>query len=314
MILSVSRRTDIPAFYSEWFMNRIRDKYVYVRNPFNPNQVSKVNISPDVADCIVFWSKNPAPIMKHLKELNEINYKYYFQFTITPYSNDLEVNLGNKEKIVNTFIKLSDKIGKEKVILRYDPILITDKYNYNFHFEAFEKICEKLNEHTEKAVISFLDDYKKVTRNMRSIDLKEMDMRYIAENFAKIAKKYNIPIETCAEGIELKEYGINHAKCIDGDLIERIIGCKLNDKDKNKKDGNREHCGCMKCIDIGEYDTCIHNCLYCYANENKKVAVNNFKLHDPKSPILSGEYEVSQVKERKDVKSYKDIQITLFDR
>lgn len=153
---------------------------------------------------------------------------------------------------------------------------------------------------------------------MKHIDLKEIDMRYIAENFAKIAEKYNIPIETCAEGIELKEYGINHAKCVDGDLIERIIGCKLNDKDKNKKDGNREHCGCMKCIDIGEYDTCIHNCLYCYANVNKKAASNNFKLHDPKSPILSGEYEVSQVKERKDVKSLKDNKsfetISFFDK
>lgn len=314
MILSVSRRTDIPAFYSEWFMNRIRDKYVYVRNSFNPNQISNVNISPDVADCIVFWSKNPAPIMKHLKELNEMNYKYYFQFTITPYSNDLEVNLGDKEKIVNTFIKLSEKIGKEKVILRYDPILITDKYNNSFHFEAFEKICEKLNEYTEKVVISFLDNYKKVSRNMKSIDLKEMDMCYIAENFAKIAEKYNIPIETCAEGIELKEYGINHAKCIDGDLIEKIIGCKLNEKDKDKKDGNREHCGCMKCIDIGEYDTCIHNCLYCYANVNKKVAFNNFNSHNPNSKILTGIYDESLVKVRKDIKSFKDNRISLFDK
>jgi len=312
MILSVSRRTDIPAFYSEWFLNRVRDKYVYVRNPFNPNQISNVNISPDVVDCIVFWSKNPAPLMKHLDELNEMNYKYYFQFTITPYSNDLEVNLGDKEKIVNTFIKLSEKIGKEKVILRYDPILITDKYNYNFHFEALEKICEKLNVYTEKIIISFLDDYKKVSRNMKGINLKEMDMRYIAENFAKIAEKFNVPIETCAEGIELKEYGIKHAKCIDGDLIERIIGCKIMNKDK--RDGNREYCGCMKCIDIGEYDTCIHNCLYCYANVNKKVALNNYKLHDPKSPILSGEYDESQVKERKDIKSFKDNQISLFDR
>jgi hypothetical protein len=314
MILSVSRRTDIPAFYSEWFMKRIRAGFLYIRNPFNSNQISKIIISSDKVDCISFWSKNPAPIINYLKELDDLNYKYYFQFTITPYSNDLELNIPNKNEIINTFIKLAEKIGKEKVILRYDPIIITDKYNYDFHFKAFESICNKLHNYTEKIIISFVDDYKKVSRNMKDIDLKEImdeDMRYLGSNFARIAKKYNLPIETCAEEIDLSEFGIGHGKCIDGELIERIIGYKIINK--VKKDGNREHCGCMKCIDVGQYNTCIHNCLYCYANVNKDIALENFNLHDPNSPILSGAYDESQVRERKAAESYRISQVSLFD-
>lgn len=306
MILSVSRRTDIPAFYTEWFMNRVREKFVYVRNPFNSKQISNIIITPENVDCIVFWSKNPAPIIAYLEELDNLNYKYYFQFTITPYVDDLEFKIKNKEEIINTFKKLSEKIGKGKVILRYDPILITDKYSENFHLKAFENICETLNNYTEKVIISFLDDYKKVSCNMKGIELHKIDtekMRFFGKNFAQIAKRYNLTIETCAEGVDLSEYEIDHGKCIDGDLIERITGYKITNKDK--KDGNREHCGCMKCIDIGAYDTCVHNCLYCYANINKKAANNNYRLHDPKSPILSGEYEESQVKVRKDIKSYR---------
>ncbi|MFA6940325.1 MAG: DUF1848 domain-containing protein [Clostridiaceae bacterium] len=314
MILSVSRRTDIPAFYTEWFINRVRQGFLYVRNPFNDNQISKINISPDNVDCIVFWSKNPEPIINHLKELDDKGYKYYFQFTITPYSDDLEVNIKNKEDIINTFIRLSDKIGKERVILRYDPIIITDKYDYDFHFKAFENICFRLQNHTEKVIISFLDSYKKVSGNTKGINIKEIkteDMRYIAGSFAKIAEKYNLPVETCAEAIDLSEFGIGHGKCIDGDLIERITGYKIINK--NKRDGNREDCRCMKCIDIGQYNTCIHNCVYCYANENKKTAINNYRLHNADSPILSGEYSENQINERKDINSFKIKQTSFFD-
>lgn len=306
MILSVSRRTDIPAFYSEWFMNRIREGNVCVRNPFNTNQISRINIKPDVVDCIVFWTKDAKPIMNKLSELDDRNYKYYFQFTITPYQNDIEQNIRDKREIVNTFIELSKMIGKDKVILRYDPIFLTDKYSMDYHFRAFEALCLKLKDRTNKIVVSFLDDYKKVSRNMKSFNVKELnneDLVSISQGLVGIADKFGLSVETCAESIDLNFLGINHARCIDGELIEEIIKCPIMFKDK--LDGNRNHCGCMKCIDIGQYDTCVHNCLYCYANVNKGKASSNFQLHNPQSPILVGNCADKLIKDRKDVKSFR---------
>ncbi|NLY46766.1 MAG: DUF1848 domain-containing protein [Tissierella sp.] len=307
MILSVSRRTDIPAFYSEWFINRIKDGYVYVRNPFNYNQVSKVLISPDNVDCIVFWTKNPSLIMEKLNILDNMNFKYYFQFTITPYGNDIEKSVIDKGELINAFIDLSSRIGKKRVILRYDPVLLTEKYNIKFHIGAFEDICQKLSEHTERIVFSFLDNYSKSERNLKEVkllDITDSDMITISKEFKRISDKYGLSIETCAEKIELDKYGIRHGKCIDGELIEEIIGYKI--VNKNKLDGNREACGCMKCIDIGQYDSCIHNCLYCYANVNKDAGLRNFKSHDPNSPILFGSYDDAKVSVRKDIKSLRD--------
>ena len=308
MILSVSRRTDIPALYTEWFMERIKHGYVYVKNPFNAKQISKINIKPEVVDCIVFWTRNPKPIIENLKSLDELGYKYYFQFTITPYNNDLEKNNPNKKEAIKTFITLSEKIGKEKVILRYDPILITGRYSFEFHNKAFKALVEKLQGYTDKVVISFLDDYRKVSRNMKGFNLQELDnegMRSMTQSLVEIASKYQLPIETCAEAINLADLGVNHTKCIDGDLIEKIIDYKITNKDK--LDANRAFCGCMKCVDIGQYDSCIHDCLYCYANVNKEKARSNYKLHDPSSPLLIGEYDESFVKDRKgkDVESFR---------
>lgn len=287
-------------------MNRIREGSVCVINPFNANQISRINIKPDVVDCIVFWTKNAKPILNKLSELDERNYKYYFQFTITPYQNDIEQNIGDKKEIVNTFIELSNMIGKEKVILRYDPIFLTDKYNLDYHYRAFEALCLKLKDHTKKIIISFLDDYKKVSRNMKGLDVKELNNENvigISQGLVEIARRFGLPIETCAESIDLKFLGVNHARCIDGELIEEIIKCPIMYKDK--LDANRIHCGCMKCIDIGQYDTCVHNCFYCYANVNKIKASNNFQLHDPQSPILVGNCVDKIIKERKDIKSYR---------
>jgi len=308
MILSVSRRTDIPALYTKWFMERIKQGYVYVKNPFNAKQISKINIKPEVVDCIVFWTRNPKPIIENLKSLDESGYKYYFQFTITPYNNDLEKNNPNKKEAIKTFITLSEKIGKEKVILRYDPILITGRYSFEFHNKAFRALIEKLQGCTEKIIISFLDDYRKVSRNMKGFNLQELDnegMRSMTQSLVEIASKYQLTIETCAEAINLADLGVNHTKCIDGDLIEKIIDYKIINKDK--LDANRAFCGCMKCVDIGQYDSCIHDCLYCYANVNKEKARSNYELHDPSSPLLIGEYDESFVKDRKgkDVESFR---------
>jgi len=311
MIISASRRTDIPAFYAKWFLNRLKAGFVYVRNPMNYHQISSVKLSPENVDCIVFWTKDPQQLMKYLDEIDSMGYKYYFQFTITPYDKDVEKNVRDKKEIVQTFKNLSEIMGKEKVILRYDPIFITNQetgYTAGFHKDAFLKYVDELNAYTDRVVISFLDGYRKVAKNTLGLGIKEMneeDMNEIANTFSEITKMYNLELETCAEKIDLAKYGISHTSCIDGNLIEKIIGYKIINKDN--RDDNRENCGCMKCIDIGQYDSCIHNCLYCYANINKEQAVKNNKSHNPDSSILFGIAEPYSVKVRneRDTKSFK---------
>lgn len=308
MILSVSRRTDIPAFYAEWFMERLRQKYVLVRNPFNAHNISRIPLSPENVDAIVFWTKNSKPIHKYLDEIDNLKYKYYFQYTITPYKNDLEEKVQDKKEIVETFKKLSEKIGSEKVILRYDPVILSDNYTIDFHKKAFARLCDLLAPYTKKIIFSFLDDYKKISKNIKQLNIKEIseeEMYIMAEYFADTAKKYNLKIESCAEQIDLERFGINHGKCIDNELIEKITGYKIS----AGRDNQRNACGCIKCIDIGEYNTCMHKCLYCYANINKYAAFKNYKLHDKKSPLLIG--YVDEIKDKitdrniKDTKSLK---------
>lgn len=299
MIISASRRTDIPSYYSKWFMNRIHDGFVYVKNPVNPKQISKVSLSPDVVDCIVFWSKNPEPMLNELKDLS--NYKYYFQFSITPYSKDVECNLPNKgNSIIPTFRRLSDMIGPEKVIWRYDPILVNGTYTIGYHIKYFEAMAKRLSGYTEKVTISFLDYYTKISRALTAIgvkDITEEDKHKIAGEFSKIADYYNLRIDTCAEDIDLSAYGIGHAKCIDDKLIERILQTAVSvDKDKNQ----RQACGCVSSIDIGAYDTCMNGCRYCYANNSDKTIKNKINKYDVNSPLLCDE-----VKEDDIVKSRK---------
>lgn len=311
MIISASRRTDIPSYYSDWFINRIKDGYVYIRNPFNKKQISKVSLSKDAVDCIVFWTKNPKNIIDKLDELN--GYDYYFQFTLTSYGKDIEPNLPNKsEELISVFKRLSYKIGKDKVIWRYDPILLSDKYDKEYHLRAFEKISNNLKGYTNKVIISFIDLYDKTIRNTKDLNLKELnkeDMMFFAKNLSITAKKNNMMIETCAEEIDLSEFGVGHGHCIDKDLIENIIGCKIK---ANKNKNQRPICGCMESIDIGSYNTCLTGCRYCYANFNKNMVEDNLKLYDVDSPILCDEIrEGDKIYERR-VESLKENQMSLL--
>lgn len=303
MIVNVSRRTDIPAFYSEWFFNRIKEGFVYVTNPFNKKQVSKVELTSKTVDLFVFWTKDAEPMIKRLDEIKEFN--YYFQFTITSYRNDVEKAVRRKSDIIKTFKKLSEIIGKEKVIWRYDPILLNEFYTKEYHYKWFEKFCSELSGYTDRCIISFLDLYSKTKRNTRELNLKEIsknDMYDIAEKFAAIALKYNIKIETCSEEIDFSKYGIKKGKCIDDELISRIIKCPVKVK---KDDTQREVCGCVKSIDIGEYNTCKHNCLYCYANFNSNSVKKNYLMHDSKSNVLVGHIIGDEKITIRDMKSIK---------
>ena len=287
MIISASRRSDIPNYYSEWFINRIKEGYLYVRNPINAHQISKISLSPDVVDCIVFWTKNPKNMLNRLCELKD--YQYYFQFTLTGYGKDVEPNLPSKQdEIIPTFIELSKKIGREKVIWRYDPILINSKYSIEYHIKAFTKIAERLHRYTEKVIISFVDLYAKTLRNTRNLDLLQLtknEMREIAGQLSIIAKSYHLMIESCAEEIDLEDVGVQHGRCIDDKLISKIINCDL----KVKKDPNqRSECGCMESIEIGTYNTCLNGCKYCYANYNETKVKNNADIYSKRSPLLCG--------------------------
>ncbi len=312
MILSVSRRTDIPNYYSEWFIRRIQEGFLYVRNPMNPHQISRIDLSPDVVDCIVFWTKNPANMIEKLDDLE--NYEYYFQFTLTGYGKDVEPNLPNKrEELIPTFKRLSEKIGKEKVVWRYDPILINKRYTMDYHLKAFEEIAYNLADYTERVVISFVDFYSKTQRNARELDIQQMtneEMIRLAGKMAQIAARYNLIIETCAEQIDLQEVGVQHGSCIDKKLIERILGCKLiGEKDKNQ----RGECGCFESAEVGSYNTCLNGCKYCYANLNDNKVKANVKLYDPASALLCGNItSEDKITDRK-VKSLKDGQISFLE-
>lgn len=312
MILSVSRRTDIPGYYAEWFYNRIKEGFLCVRNPMNPHQVSEIRITPDVVDCIVFWTKNPLPMMERLDELKA--YPFYFQFTLTGYGNDVEENLPDKKTaMIPVFQELSERIGKERVIWRYDPIFFSDRYTVEYHIETFRKMTEALNGYTDKCVISFLDLYPKIKKNMEGLsyyELEENELKTFAKEISQIARQNHISVGSCAEKMDLEDCGIVHNCCIDKVLIEKLIGCELEvGKDKNQ----RAECGCVESIDIGTYDTCRNGCAYCYANSGAKNVEKNTAKYDPMSPILCGQIgEEDKVSQRK-VTSLKEAQLSIFD-
>ena len=309
MILSVSRRTDIPNYYSEWFLNRMKEGYLYVRNPMYFHQVSKIFLSPELVDCIVFWTKNPKPMLNRLTELKD--YSYYFQFTLTGYGKDLEPNVPHKKKeMIPIFQELADKIGRERVIWRYDPILLTDKYTMEYHLKAFEEIARELEGYTKKVVISFVDLYDKMKyKGVYFSEMKEEECRFLARQMAEIARAHYMKIASCAEFMDLSNCGIEHNSCIDKELIEKIIGCPLKvGKDRNQ----REICGCVESIEVGAYDTCQNGCRYCYANRSEQQIKNMIVHYHPCSPLLCGEITKEyKITERK-IKSFREEQMRLF--
>ncbi|MCR4740063.1 MAG: DUF1848 domain-containing protein [Lachnospiraceae bacterium] len=313
MIISASRKTDIPAYYSEWFINRIREGFVYSRNPLNAHQVSRIPLDPEVIDCIVFWTKNPIPMLKWLDELKD--FKYYFQFTLTGYGKDMEANLPDKkEKLIPAFKELSDKIGSEKVIWRYDPIAFNEKYTPEYHLRACESIAKALKGYTEKCVISFVDVYQKIQKNMTEMHITEASdetMYSFAKQLYDIATDNDMVIATCAERIDLSSIGIEHNACIDRGVIERICGGKL----KAKKDpSQRGECQCVESREIGSYNTCANGCRYCYANHSPEAVKANMAKYDPDSPILCDEVSEEKGDKITEVKAKSNIdrQMSLF--
>lgn len=291
MILNTGLRTDIPGFFSEWFYNRIEDGFVYVRNPYAKNQIYSYRLDPELIDCIIFCTKNPKPMFENLEKIDKFN--QYWHITITPYEKEIEPNVPPMNDVLESFKYLSKKLGKENVTLRYDPIFINEKYTLEKHIESFEYIINSLSGYTTEAIISFIDLYEKTKRNFPQAREVTKDERLkIGKEFARIGNENNIRIKTCVEGTELDKFGIDSSGCMTKEVIERAINKNLNIPKQKARNGE---CYCLLNNDIGEYNTCGHGCLYCYANSNKRLVKRNLKLHDPKSPILIGEIKEDDI-------------------
>jgi len=321
VIVSASRSTDIPTFYAEWFIERWKKGYVKWKNPFNgvPLYVSFKNTR-----VVVFWTKNPKPMMRHLDFLQKEVKNFYFQFSLNDYDKEgLEGKVPNLESRIKTFKELSEKIGKEKVIWRFDPYILTDTIDVKELLKRTEYIGDQLKDYTKKFVFSYADikTYKKVQNNLKKDaipyqEFNERTMHELASGLMELNKKWNFEIGTCAEKIPLEQYGITHNKCIDDDLMIDLFSDdkplmdflgvefeepnlfdlpsdgskKILKKKKLKDKGQRELCGCIMSKDIGQYNTCPHECVYCYANTSVKIAKQNYKTHleDPFADTIIG--------------------------
>ncbi|WP_322932691.1 DUF1848 domain-containing protein [Bacteroides sp. CG01] len=311
MIISASRRTDIPAFYSDCFFNRIKERYVLVPNPYNSKMISRISLDPAVVDCIVFWSKNPAPMLEKLDKLKD--YNYYFQFTLNPYGPDIENHLPAISKRIDTFKRLSDRIGKEKVIWRYDPVLTNETYTPGFHKEKFAEIAYELKEHTEKCMLGFIDHYQHIRTAVSRFNIQPLlkaDIEEMAVSFKKTVDTCSIQLDTCTVKVDLTHLGIPGGLCIDNQLVERIAGYPISvRKDKNQRD----ICRCAESIDIGTYESCLNGCIYCYAIKgNYNTVKYNLNKHDKNSPMLVGELQEDDIVKERLVKSLRNDQFSLF--
>ncbi|NMA38730.1 MAG: DUF1848 domain-containing protein [Lentisphaerae bacterium] len=279
MIISASRRTDIPAFYAEWLLRRLRAGYAETVNPFRPSQVTRVNLTPEHVDGLVLWSKNPAPLLPFLPELIAFGIPFYLQFTVTPYDAALEPGVPPKSRVIDTFLRLSDQLGPQRLVWRYDPIIVTEAMTPSWHCEHFAALCAQLAPSCCRCVISFVDPYRNSPQAQLAPDAA--DMHAIAAGFAPIAASWRLPLFTCAEPIDLSSYGIAHGACIDSDLLGTLAGRKLHiPRDRHQ----RPDCGCAKSIDLGRYGTCRHGCTYCYATGRRPPRPMDGDLIQPVAP------------------------------
>ena len=284
MILNTGQRTDIPAFYTPWLLNRLREGFVLVRNPYNPAAVTRYRLSPEVMDLIGFCTKNPAPMLPHMAALRP--YAQYWFVTITPYGREIEPNVPDKREVVEAFRALSRILGPDNVGWRYDPIFLSDDYPAERHLEAFSRIAHALKGFTHTAVISFIDLYEKTKRNFPEAKAVPREARLaLGKAMVDIAGQCGMALKPCAEGSELAAYGADCSGCMTLATYERAIGSRLRAPGFVPA---RESCACYLSCDIGAYNTCGHLCRYCYANHDAATVRANRRAHDPDSPLLVG--------------------------
>ncbi len=309
MIISASRRTDIPAFHSDWFINRLKEGFCIVRHSVRSNKLHKVPLRPEIVDCIAFRTKNPAPMMDRLHSLED--YKYFFNITMNPYGREMETNVPRLQDRVEIFKELSARIGPLRMVWRYDPVMLSAKYDMDFHRRAFTYLCGELKGRAYKCMIGFIIHHPFVAKRIDPLSVERRTVegiRRIGEMFAGIAKNYGVPLETCAEAVDLDEFGIRHGACLERRQIEQICGYPFV---KVKERYLRPNCNCMESVDIGHYSTCDNGCVYCYATPEAP----NMEI-DPSSPSMDpkfglrtpGKFEIVE----SEFLSHKNLQGELF--
>jgi hypothetical protein len=317
MIISASYKTDIPTFYGDWFLNRVKAGYCKMINPYN-KKVYKINLKREDVDGFVFWTKNLGPFTDKLEVIHQLGYPFSVQYTIHAYPRVLESSVVSAEQSIKYVKNVAAKYGSRVVVWRYDPIIFSSLTPREFHIRNFEAIAKNLEGSTDEVVISFAQLYKKTLRNMNSAserfgftwddpnDETKLDM---TKELADIADVYNMKLTICSQSRFLSP-GIGEARCIDANRLSDIAGYRIRAKIK----GNRLECGCYESVDIGEYDTCPHGCLYCYAVLSRELAQNRFKEHDPDSEFLIRPkgYIITEDKEEKEKNKNRTRQTKLF--
>lgn len=309
MILNTGNRTDIPAFYSDWFYNRIAAGEVLVRNPYDLNAVTRYRLDPDVVDALVFCTKNPAPMLSRLRELDA--FRQLWHVTITPYGKDVEPGVPDKHAVLQSFRELSETVGKDRVVWRYDPIFVSDRYTTDYHLRAFRTMAEELEGSVTQVVFSFIDLFQKTKRNfpeVREVTPSEQDA--LAKELAHIAGEHGMTLNSCLEDARFAVYGVDVSGCMTKEKLERALDIRL--KVPKGKGQTRDGCACLLGGDIGMYNTCTHFCRYCYANYDRASVLRNRELHDPESPFLIGGPHEADVIHDADQESWLDLQIALF--
>ena len=309
MILNTGCRTDIPAYYSEWFYNRIREGFVLARNPYRPEQVLKYRLDPAVVDALCFCTKNPQPMLSRLGELNA--FRQFWFVTVTPYGREIEPLVPEKARVLESVRQLSAWVGERAVGWRYDPVFITERYSLEYHLRSFEKMSAALSGYVNSCVVSFIDLYEKTRRNFPQAKAVSPDeQKRLIQAFVEIGRKHRISIRTCCENADLAQYGADVSGCMTRAVLEKALDCRLN-VPKSKK-SPRAECECLLGADIGLYNTCPHGCVYCYANYDRRTVEQNFQQHDPHSPLLIGHLrEGDKIIEARQ-ESYVSAQLSMF--
>ena len=312
MIISASRRTDIPAFYSPWLLNRFREGRVLVRNPFNRCQVAEIFLNPSVVDCVVLWTKNPAPLLPYIPDIEAMGYPLVMQYTISGCDQVLEPGLPDLSARLASFQQLSQLLGPKRVLWRFDPIVLTRSLDLEQYLTRFAFIAEALHGLTRQCTISFVSLYAKCRRNLVGVELIDRAgpvKKTFVNNLATIAARYGIGLKACCDSFLVEDCGMERASCIDGRQLGAIWGEHFSVK---KDPGQRPGCGCTLSVDIGAYDSCPHGCRYCYANSSFQAVRRNFLAHDPASPLLIGRLQGDETVRRREMVSLRQPQAVLF--
>lgn len=309
MILNTGSRTDIPAYYSRWFYNRLQEGFVFVRNPYYPSQVTKYRLSPEVIDILVFCTKNPEPMLDRLEQLSP--YTCFWFVTITPYGRDVEPWVPPKEQVLESVKRLWKTVGTKRISWRYDPVLITEKYSVDYHIQTFEQMAENLAGYTNQCVVSFIDLYEKTKRNFPAVrQVSKEEQEQLVEAFARTAARNHMQIHLCCENRLLARDHVDVLGCMSKEVLEQAAGFRLQIP---KTAYARQECSCLLGADIGSYNTCGHGCLYCYANYDRKTVIHNMACHDANSPFLVGHGQDGDIIREARQYSWQDRQMSLFD-